>query len=129
MAEIQNISATFVLPTVLPCAQMATEQTLRKRILRLTEFGITQKEIAGRIGVSESWLSRWLRERPARPINVQEMDALEHYVAAIIDALTQEPPHAQQDQRPTEPFRPTLKDQTIHPRRSTAKHASKRANR
>jgi hypothetical protein len=72
---------------------MATEDALRARMKVVLQFGVTQRALADRLNVSESWLSRWLYPKPdqkARPINVQEMDRFEAYLREFAEAIRRE---------------------------------------
>lgn len=73
---------------MLPCGAMGTDAALRKHILRVTTKGVNQKALAASMGVSETWLSRWLRgEKGLRPITVEAMDGFHRYVAELQDVL------------------------------------------
>lgn len=65
---------------------MATNDALKKDVLRLAALGITQKAMAGRMGVSEATLTRWLKG-DARAVTVDAMDGLALYAQELITAL------------------------------------------
>jgi transcriptional regulator with XRE-family HTH domain len=78
-AEIWPISARFDAVAVLVCCHVTTEDALRKRIGRLVKLGVTQKAIAARMGLSEPWLSRWLRRSEPGRLTVAAMDAFHRF--------------------------------------------------
>lgn len=49
---------------MLRLAEMGAEQAERGRVRALVELGVEQKVIASKMGVSPTWLSKWLREQP-----------------------------------------------------------------
>jgi transcriptional regulator with XRE-family HTH domain len=62
---------------------MDTEDKLRQELQVFVRFGVTQRALADRLLVSESWLSRWLHPHPnakVRPITVPQMDRFRAYV-------------------------------------------------
>lgn len=75
--------------------QMAwTEETLRARMLRMVEnAGIKHRKIAEKLGVHESWVSRWLhpeRVNPktkepytVAPITVKQMNLFDDFLAEL----------------------------------------------
>jgi hypothetical protein len=66
----------------------STEDRLRKQILVLLDFGVTQRELANRLDVHESWFSRWLKqEEGKRSPDVNEMDRFYLYVEKFYGAL------------------------------------------
>lgn len=71
------------------CVPMATDEALRQRTLRLiNNYGVSQKVLAARMGMSESRFSRWLNKKTgARAITVVEMDGLERYVLELEESL------------------------------------------
>lgn len=67
---------------------MQTEAALRAQMKEILDLGVTQRALAERLDVSESWLSRWINEEPkTRPINVQEMDRFQAYLAKWADIV------------------------------------------
>jgi transcriptional regulator with XRE-family HTH domain len=61
-----------------------TEAVLRAQIQEILDGGVTQRTLADKLLVSETWLSRWLSAKDgvkARPITVPEMDRFKAYVA------------------------------------------------
>lgn len=65
----------------------STEDVLRAQIRVLIDLGIPQRTIAGRLDVHESWFSRWLRRKPTRAIDVNEMDRFRAYVNEFRERL------------------------------------------
>jgi DNA invertase Pin-like site-specific DNA recombinase len=59
--------------------QRQQESEVRDRVRKLIGEGVHQKVIASRMGVSESWLSRWLNGLPVRPLTVDAKQAFDHY--------------------------------------------------
>lgn len=48
----------------------------------MVQLGVTQKVIADKIGVRDTWLSRWLNQRPdIASMDVPTMDALNAFIA------------------------------------------------
>ena len=85
---------------------------------QLLAFGVTQRALAERIGVSESWLSRWLDPKPSikvRPINVQEMDRFEAYARQFAAVLA---PETKETQRDTPAATPTAGPRFHAPKRA-----------
>ena len=79
---------------------MTHKERLRDRIRVLLQLGVSQKVIAGRLGLSESTFSRWYRDQPdskGRPVKVplEALDAFERYLQEFA-VLTQD---AQETQR------------------------------
>lgn len=69
---------------------VSLEDEFRARMKTLIGFGVTQRALADRLLVSESWLSRWLEPREdvqARPINAREMDRFNAYMRELQAAL------------------------------------------
>lgn len=77
------------------------------RVKKVLALGVTQRAVADRLGVSESWLSRWLEAKPGakiRPMSLPEKDRLDAYMreAATVFAteetqrpeVTADPPRA-----------------------------------
>jgi len=75
-------------PTVLSCPTVTTEDALRKRIARLVELGVTQKSLAATMGVSETWLSRWINKTNESHITVDAMDRFNRFAAALADVAS-----------------------------------------
>lgn len=67
-----------------------TEEQLRASIKLIKSFGVTNRHLADRLNVSESWLSRWL-EQPegikVRPMSVPEMNRFQAYIREMTAAL------------------------------------------
>jgi hypothetical protein len=61
-----------------------TNETLRRCLIRLIDFGINQKSLAKKLGLHPSWFSRWVNQKgsPAQALSVRELDAF----VALIDA-------------------------------------------
>lgn len=68
---------------------MDTNEAIRKQVVRLIDQGISQKVLAKKMGVSPTWLSRWVNQKRDRPLvlKVAAMDGLARYVAELTDAL------------------------------------------
>jgi hypothetical protein len=88
-----------------------TEDTLRKRMRVIIGHGVTQRALADRLLVSETWLTRWLNPgkiNPAtgetykvRPITVPEMNRFEDYVRAFAKDLEMNEPKETQRENHT----------------------------
>lgn len=78
---------------------MGTKDALRKRILRLTKLGVTQKAIAARMGMSEAALSRWMNDHAAR-ISTDALDGFNAF-ASELNAATLD--QGEETQRPAPP--------------------------
>lgn len=84
---------------------MSTEETLRERMRVVLKFGVAQRALADRLDVSETWLSRWLRNKadePVRAISVPEMDRFEDYLREFAAAIGA-PESARETQRADAP--------------------------
>lgn len=68
---------------------MDTNEAIRQRVLSLIDQGVSQKVLATKMGVSQTWLSRWVNQKGDRPLvlTVAAMDGLSRYVAALTEAL------------------------------------------
>jgi transposase-like protein len=68
---------------------MDTNEAIRKQVVRLIDQGVSQKVLAKKMGVSPTWLSRWVNQKRERPmvLKVAAMDGLAHYVAELTAAL------------------------------------------
>lgn len=72
--------ASFLAETAVPSAAMATNEEIRQQVSQLVDsLGITQKKLAEKMGITESWLSRWLNEK--REGLVLDVDAMDRFVA------------------------------------------------
>jgi transcriptional regulator with XRE-family HTH domain len=82
---------------------MGTKDALRKRVLRLLELGVTQKAIAGRMGMSQAALSRWINDEAVR-ISVDALDGYNafecEFLAALSDSHRETQRSAAADTRP-----------------------------
>lgn len=59
---------------------MATNEEMRQQVSQLIDnLGITQKKLAEKMGITETWLSRWLNEK--REGLVLDVDAMDRFVA------------------------------------------------
>jgi len=80
---------------LLPLLEMRLTGYARQQIDTLLKFGVAQKIIAARMGVSESTFSRWYRGQPdskGKPAKIpaEALDLLEIYVEEMIRALEQQ---------------------------------------
>lgn len=66
---------------------MDTNEAMRQQVLRLIDLGVTQAEIAKRMGTSVSWLSRWVNQKRDAVPDVREMDLLHRYLEEMRRAL------------------------------------------
>jgi hypothetical protein len=94
---------------------MDTNERLRQRALRLIKSGVSQKVLAGRMGLSESTFSRWLnRVEHARPIPITALDGFETYTnelfAALANGLTEETQRSGAEHRATGTAGPTFRN-------------------
>lgn len=81
MTEIQPKNATFLASALVRCAQMDTNEALRKRAAKLIARGVTQKAIAAAMGMTPSTFNRWLHDEPnVKPPTVDAMDGFERFV-------------------------------------------------
>lgn len=75
---------------------MKPTEIARQHIERLLNFGVSQKVIAARMGVSEATFSRWYRAKPdskgnPAKIPAEALDRLEGYVEELLLAFSMEP--------------------------------------
>ena len=81
---------------------MRSEDAVRRAITRLVALGVTQKAIAAKLGVSDTWLSRWLKKEATAALRVPAMDRFYAYVNEIA-ALTQDIEQARTGSGPSPP--------------------------
>ena len=70
---------------------MDTNEVMRQQVCRLIEHGVTQKHIAKRMEVTETWLSRWVTQKRDSAPTVVAMDRLHAYLEEMRVALDQPP--------------------------------------
>lgn len=71
---------------------MATNRALRQRVKVLVKHGVSQKVLASRMGLTESWLSRWLNATDAAKtpmLTVEAMDRLREFERELGNLLLQ----------------------------------------
>lgn len=63
---------------------------LKAKVVRLVnQFGVTQKFLAARMGLTEAMLSRWLNDDQPEPrIPLAALDGFERYERDLMKALT-----------------------------------------
>lgn len=67
---------------------MASEDALREAIRHLTKLGVSQKVLAAEMDVSETWLSRWLKNQgDVGGIRLSSVDAFARYVHKLRKGL------------------------------------------
>lgn len=72
-------------------APVDANQRLRKECLMLVAKGITQKALAGAMGMRQGTFSKWLRGKPGiRPPSVNAWDGLQAYKRELSKALIPE---------------------------------------
>lgn len=64
-------------------AARTVEDAVRDRVRGLIRRGVSQKVIAARMGVSESWLSRWLNAGAVSALTVGAMERFDAYAAEL----------------------------------------------
>jgi hypothetical protein len=70
---------------------MLSEDELRQELLRLiSRYGISQKVLAAHMGLSETWLSRWLGKEPTRPISLRAVSGFEQYLRELYSAIARQ---------------------------------------
>jgi transcriptional regulator with XRE-family HTH domain len=76
---------TFVL---LPSFLVDTNESLRQRALRLVTHGVSQKVLAGKMGMTPSTFSRWLNQREGiNPASVTALDGFNAFVHELSAVL------------------------------------------
>lgn len=81
---------------------MDTNEALRQRIVRLVNFGISQKVIAARMDMAPSTLSKWLnRKKGSGPPSVTALDGFNKFVSQLREESLLDPTHlpAQEQER------------------------------
>jgi len=77
---------------LLPSFSVDTNSSLRQRALRLVKHGVSQKVLAGKMGMQPGTFSRWLREKDGiGPASTVALDGFNAYVRELADALSDEP--------------------------------------
>jgi hypothetical protein len=74
-------------------ASVGTNEAVRQRALQLIDLGLTQKVLAEKMGVTETWFSRWLNQKTSPPlvITVEAKDRFERFVEELRSATDQPP--------------------------------------
>jgi transcriptional regulator with XRE-family HTH domain len=93
---------------------LETNEIFRADVHRYIELGIDQKVLARKMGVTESWFSRWFRRKnPKLVISVTAINGLTEYIRELTHANDQFAKHAielmeqiAQAARPAAPRRP-----------------------
>lgn len=68
---------------------MDTNEDLRKRALRLVTHGVSQKVLAGKMGIAPSTFSKWLnRKAGIGPASVDALDGFNRFEAQLRGALS-----------------------------------------
>jgi transcriptional regulator with XRE-family HTH domain len=74
---------------LLPSFVVDTNESLRQRALRLVTHGVSQKVLAGKMGMTPSTFSRWLNQKDGiNPASVAALDGFNAYVHELNTALT-----------------------------------------
>ncbi len=88
--------AVFAWPdwcVLLPSCLVDTNESLRQRALRLVTRGVSQKVLAGKMGMTPSTFSRWLNQKDGiNPASVTALDGFNAYVHELADALAERSP-------------------------------------
>jgi transcriptional regulator with XRE-family HTH domain len=64
-------------------AATSTTRGLRERIGSLVAIGVTPRTIAARMGVSERWLRRWLKNETTTVLTVESLDRFDAYLQEL----------------------------------------------
>jgi hypothetical protein len=75
---------------------LGTNETIRGDVARLIDLGVSQKVLAQRMGVTESWFSRWLNQKKSSPqiISVAALDGFATYLHELAAAIAQAGQHS-----------------------------------
>lgn len=81
--------------SLLPSCVVGTNESLRKRALRLVKHGVSQKVLAGKMGMAPSTFSKWLNQKHGiGPASVTALDGFNAYVQELTDAIVDDQPEA-----------------------------------
>ena len=73
---------------LLPSFLVDTNESLRQRALRLIAHGVSQKVLAGKMGMTPSTFSRWLNQKKGiNPASVTALDGFNAYVLELTGVL------------------------------------------
>lgn len=73
---------------LLPSFLVDTNESLRQRALRLVTHGVSQKVLAGKMGMTPSTFSRWLNQKDGiNPVSVAALDGFNAYVLELTGVL------------------------------------------
>lgn len=76
---------------LLPSFVVDTNESLRQRALRLITHGVSQKVLAGKMGMKPSTFSRWLNQKAGiNPASVTALDGFNAYVHELNVALSED---------------------------------------
>lgn len=70
----------------LPCL-MDTNTHLRKRALALVKIGVSQKVLAGRMGMSPAHFSKWVNHKTTAAVSTVALDGLTAYEKELRDVV------------------------------------------
>jgi hypothetical protein len=100
-ATAKSTHAPRMLPSLTPDgvgrAPVGTNEVIRADIRRLSNLGVSQKTFAARMGLHESWFSRWLNQR-GNPLvlSVAAMDGYIRYLQELAATIGIAHQHATQ---------------------------------
>jgi transcriptional regulator with XRE-family HTH domain len=87
----QYLRAFRAIPAVI-VAVLDTNERLRQRALRLIAHGVSQKVLAGKMGMKPPTFSKWLNQKGGvNPPSVNALDGIDQYVRELTQALEEEP--------------------------------------
>jgi hypothetical protein len=66
---------------------MDTNEAIRQRVLRLLDHGVSQKVLSKKMGLSQTWFSRWVNQKQDLVIPVSAMDGFARFVKEFSEAL------------------------------------------
>jgi predicted transcriptional regulator len=82
---------------------VGTNEAVRQRALQLIDLGLTQKMLAQKMGVTETWFSRWVNQKTDPPlvITVEAKDRFERFIEEVRRAIEEPPPRGSNDSQPS----------------------------
>ncbi len=91
---------------LLPSFPVDTNKSLRQRALRLVKHGVSQKVLAGKMGMQPSTFSRWLRQKDGiGPASVVALDGFNAYIQELKELLLEKESGGAPEPRASSPRR------------------------
>jgi transcriptional regulator with XRE-family HTH domain len=66
---------------------VSTNEAIRQRVSRLIDLGVSQKVLAKKMGLTETWFSRWVNQKQELVIPVSALDGFAKYLHELSEAV------------------------------------------